>query len=117
MPDAGDGCTEYVWCLYCTKRTAVFPSEEMAAAEWNEVTRHTSPDSEGHLSSTITGNPCALAAKDGEPVFILLGRDPDAEAAVRYWAQLREARVGVSEKTVSAKGRADEMAAYRSTKT
>lgn len=114
--DMGDGCTEFVCCMTCFKRTKGFTTAEQAASEWNEATQLPEAPLQARLSRTITTNPCAIAAKDIEPVFILLGRDPDAEAAVRHWAELREARLGKCHKTVSARERADEMAEYRQTK-
>ena len=33
---------------------------------------------------------CAAKAKDDEPIFTLLGRDPMAGILVRLWARLRE---------------------------
>lgn len=30
--------------------------------------------------------------EDGEPYFLLLGRDPDAEATIKFWCQLRRNR-------------------------
>lgn len=38
---------------------------------------------------------CWEKAKPDEPVFVLLGRDPDAPAAIRKWAADREAMVKV----------------------
>ena len=35
---------------------------------------------------------CYGAAEPNEPIFVLLGRDPDAPALVREWARLRSAR-------------------------
>lgn len=35
---------------------------------------------------------CYSAAHPDEPMFVLLGRDPDAAVLVRIWAALREAR-------------------------
>ena len=64
------------------------------------------------LSKEITENECAKAAKDGEPVFILLGRDPDAFEVVAFWASLREKREGQTAKVMSAYDRADEMLEY-----
>lgn len=65
------------------------------------------------IADTIVENGCTKACKDGEPVFILLGRDEDAPHAVRTWAAYVELRKGKSEKTNSAYDRADEMDEYR----
>lgn len=54
------------------------------------------------LSSEILSNPCARNAREGEPVFILLGRDIDAGPTVRDWAAAREHREGQSDKVKSA---------------
>lgn len=40
-------------------------------------------------------NPCLEKLRDGEPFFVLLGRDMHAAAAVRCWADQREAERGV----------------------
>jgi hypothetical protein len=33
---------------------------------------------------------CLLKAKDGEPMWIILGRDPVYKEVVEFWAQARE---------------------------
>lgn len=67
-------------------------------------------------SSQILENGCTKAAKEGEPVFILLGRDPDAADAVDYWATLREAREGISDKVTTAILKASDMRLYAGNK-
>ena len=58
-------------------------------------------------------NPCLAKLKDGEPFFVLLGRDEQAAAATRHWATLRELERGPSDKTASAYRLADDMDRYR----
>lgn len=41
---------------------------------------------------------CYANAEPNEPMFILLGRDPHAAAAVRKWADDREEMIGAGEK-------------------
>lgn len=47
---------------------------------------------------TATLDDCYNRAMPDEPYFTLLGRDPDAAEAVRYWVMLRQARIGRGEK-------------------
>lgn len=66
------------------------------------------------LSKEILENGCTQAAIDGEPVFILLGRDPDAPQAIREWARTRATRTGdMSQKVLSALVKANDMEAYQ----
>lgn len=45
------------------------------------------------LEANARGEGCLGRSQLDEPVFILCGRDPDAGAAVRKWADDREMRV------------------------
>jgi len=65
------------------------------------------------LSTEIRTNPCAKNAKEGEPVFILLGRDPDAPGAVKAWAAARAQREGMSPKVMAAFDAAMAMEKYQ----
>jgi len=66
------------------------------------------------ISKEIRENGCSKAARDGEPVFILLGRDLDAPAAIREWVRERGLRTGTySDKMRSARDRAAEMEVYQ----
>lgn len=67
---------------------------------------------EGMLAA-VSGNPCLQKLREGEPFFVLLGRDRNAAEAVRYWAGLREADRGASDKVDDARQIAGRMDAYR----
>lgn len=63
---------------------------------------------------------CYANAEPDEPIFILLGRDPHAHAAVRKWANDREAMIHAEIKPASdmhmvweARECADAMEAYQ----
>lgn len=62
---------------------------------------------------SLLENPCAQNAKEGEPVFILLGRDPEAPAALKYWAGMRQKREPESTKSYDAWETSDLMDKYR----
>lgn len=57
---------------------------------------------------------CYAAAAPDEPMFILLGRDPDAPALVWLWSVLRELKGGDKNRTKAAEARqcAVDMAAW-----
>jgi len=63
---------------------------------------------------------CYANAKDDEPMFVLLGRDKAAPAAVRFWA-LERIKTGKNRATdqqiVEARECADAMEQYAGTKT
>ncbi len=66
------------------------------------------------LSTEIRENGCAIAALEGEPVFILLGRDRDAPAAIGEWAVARGRRGGaLTEEIKSALHKATIMEIYQ----
>jgi hypothetical protein len=52
---------------------------------------------------------CYAAAKPNEPLFVLLGRDPNAPALVRAWADMREQQGEDPEKVAEARSCADAM--------
>jgi len=54
-------------------------------------------------------NSCLSKAMPGEMVFVLLGRDPDAPAAIRDWAAYREWRDARDPKVLEARGCANLM--------
>lgn len=54
----------------------------------------------------------AIKAKEGEPVFILLGHDPLAPGIVRLWASHKAITDGPSDHTAAANNKADEMEKY-----
>jgi len=68
---------------------------------------------EGDGTIVVPFNPCLAKLRPGEPFFVLLGRDVDAETAVRVWVESRTYRRGASDKTRSALALADAMRAYR----
>lgn len=56
---------------------------------------------------------CYARAEPDEPVFVLLGRDPDAPMLIRLWAEIRK-RCGESgDKLVDAMQTANAMEDYR----
>lgn len=55
--------------------------------------------------------------KDGEPIFVLLGRDRQAPEAIRAWADARDAAEGPSDKTRDARTIAERMAIYAGVET
>lgn len=55
---------------------------------------------------------CMNAAEPDEPIFVLLGRDPEAAATVRQWSHLRRARKSFSLKADEALLVADAMDEY-----
>lgn len=60
----------------------------------------------------IPFNPCLAKLREGEPFFVLLGRDKQAPNAVLTWANDRQAAEGKSDWTEQARAVAYEMAAY-----
>lgn len=52
---------------------------------------------------------CYLKALPDEPTFTLLGRDPDAPATVRRWAELRKSTEGITPKVLGAYQIAEDM--------
>ena len=68
------------------------------------------------VSAKVLTNGCAVKANDDEPVFILLGRDKHAIAAINAWIESREAERGVSDKTISARDRIHEFEQYQNRK-
>jgi hypothetical protein len=67
----------------CTESTDAPCSASSAAAE------------DGQRKSEDKANhDCLAKRRDGEPMFILLGRDPDAHNIVRFWAERRLAAGG-----------------------
>lgn len=56
---------------------------------------------------------CYAKAESDEPVFVLLGRDPDAPMLIRLWAAIRMRCGESSEKTVEAMRVANAMEDYR----
>lgn len=63
----------------------------------------------------LLSNPCLAKRKPGEPIFVLLGRDPEAPDAIRAWAERRAARERVASwrKVNAARAVATEMQNYR----
>lgn len=63
----------------------------------------------------LLSNPCLAKRKPGEPIFVLLGRDPEAPDAIRAWAERRAARERVASwgKVNAARAVATEMQDYR----
>lgn len=57
-------------------------------------------------------NSCWNKAKDDEPVFVLLGRDPDAPAAMLEWAQKRHDRDPFDKKALKISAEINKMANY-----
>lgn len=63
-------------------------------------------------------NACLDKVKDGEPIFVLLGRDRQAPEAIRAWADARDAAEGgPSGKTQDARAIAEQMATYAGVET
>ncbi|MFC5358022.1 hypothetical protein, partial [Azospirillum himalayense] len=97
--------------------TGSLPDEVMDAARRNchsELVAALSPAQPSQDRRILAPwNPCLEKLKDGEPFFVLLGRDEDAAGAVRYWADSRALRRGPSAKTAEARKLADQMDAYR----
>jgi hypothetical protein len=62
----------------------------------------------------IDNDPCLQAAQPTEPIFVLLGRDPDAAAIVRAWAELAACRQP-PEQIAEAVAHADVMETYART--
>jgi hypothetical protein len=56
---------------------------------------------------------CWANAEPDEPMFVLLGRDPDAPPLVRRWAHEREARGEDAAKVTEAMACADAMETWR----
>jgi hypothetical protein len=56
---------------------------------------------------------CYAKAKDDEPMFVLLARDPLSPVLVRIWAMLREQLHGDLVKIMEARRCADEMDQWR----
>ena len=56
---------------------------------------------------------CYGAAEPDEPMFILLGRDPDAPQLVRDWVIRRQARGEAGDKLMEALDCASKMDAFR----
>ncbi len=61
---------------------------------------------------TVPFNPCLAKLRDGEPFFVLIGRDKQAPNAVMTWARDREAAEGPSPWVEQAREVAATMAAY-----
>lgn len=61
--------------------------EAAMALELKAAIAATRPDD--NLKLTEANHDCLAKARPGEPMFILLGRDPDAHNIVRLWAQRR----------------------------
>lgn len=55
---------------------------------------------------------CYANAEDGEPMFVLLGRDPQAPGVVRAWADAREKTGLDADKVEEARKCADDMEGY-----
>lgn len=51
---------------------------------------------------------CFHRAMDDEPMFVLLGRDPDAPALVRAWAKMRRADIDQGKRPASDLAQAEE---------
>lgn len=58
---------------------------------------------------------CYAKARPDEPIFVLLARDPDAPAVVRFWATLRAQRDSGCPKVQEAEHCADAMEDYAAT--
>jgi hypothetical protein len=56
---------------------------------------------------------CYEKAKEDEPMFVLLGRDPHAPLLVRMWAELRKLHAGNPSKVAEALECADQMEVWR----
>lgn len=67
-------------------------------------------EGEGELGN----HDCLAKRRPGEPMFILLGRDPDAHNVVRFWADRRLAAGGDPEHCRMGHDTADRMKAYAS---
>jgi hypothetical protein len=61
----------------------------------------------------VPHNPCLAKLEEGEPFFVLLGRDAQAPEAIGRWVTLREMSRGPSRKTRDARRIAAEMQAFR----
>jgi hypothetical protein len=62
---------------------------------------------------TVPFNPCLAKLREGEPFFVLLGRDAQAAGAVEAWAAAREHAEGKSAWTDEAREKAATMRDYR----
>jgi hypothetical protein len=64
---------------------------------------------------TKHNDPCREKAKDDEPLFTLLARDPDASVLVALWGHMRQVR-GETANALEAMQIASEMQAWRERK-
>ena len=93
VDEFGDTSCGTVMCMSCYATSPDKSDWQDAVVAWNARA----------LSREVICNPCALNAREGEPVFVLLGRDPDAIAAVETWIDTRMKRRGWSNKLQNAK--------------
>lgn len=61
------------------------------------------------ISATVnSAHDCLVKCKPGEPFFVLLGRDPEGAATIRFWADRRSKRSFGDNSFVFEKGKIDE---------
>ena len=69
------------------------------------MSKDQNPAPSQHLTAEqqrVLADPCVQKLEEGEPFFVLLGRDPDAAVALHAWIDARRDREGDSEKLTSA---------------
>lgn len=80
-----------------------------------EKDSRTTPGSAAERTLTVPFNPCLSKLREGEPFFVLLGRDKQAPEAVEAWAAAREKAEGKSDWVEDARNVANTMRTYSGT--